>query len=184
MTDAEIIASFWERADSAIPSIAEKYGAYCSSIARNILGSPEDAEECANDTWMRVWNSIPPEKPLCLSAYVGRIARNLAISRLRHDSAQKRGEAALILDELADIVSGDDTPETEFDKNVLLDAIREWLSLQEKRNRQIFVRRYWHSEKVSDIARRFSLSKGHASMLLTRMRRELAVYLRERGYSI
>ena len=184
MTDTDIIASFWSRSENALSLITEKYGAYCTAIARNILGSAQDAEECANDTWMHVWNAIPPERPTCLSAFVGKIVRNLAISRLRHDTAQKRGEAPLILDELSEIVSGEETPETEFDRQALLDAIRDWLSIQEKRERQIFVRRYWHSEKVTDIAERFSLSKGHTSMILTRMRRELAAYLTDRGFEL
>ena len=184
MTDTDIIASFWSRSENAVAMISEKYGAYCTAIARNILASPEDAEECANDTWMHVWNAIPPERPACLSAYVGKIVRNLAVSRLRHNTAQKRGETPLILEELGDLVSGEDTPETEYDRQALLDAIREWLMTNEKRDRQIFVRRYWHSERVADIAARFSISEGNTSMILLRMRRALSAYLKERGFEL
>lgn len=184
MTDAEIISRFWERSEDSIRALSEKYGAYCLSIAHNILSSEEDAEECLDDAYLHVWNSVPPEKPLCLSAYVGRIVRNLAISRLRHNTAKKRGEVPLILDELEDLVSGGETPEDAFDRTALIGEIRSWLSGQSERDRKIFIRRYFYAEKLTDTAKRYALSKGHVSMILTRMRRELSAYLTERGYTL
>ncbi|MBR6425057.1 MAG: RNA polymerase subunit sigma-70, partial [Oscillospiraceae bacterium] len=108
MEDTTIIELYWRRSEAAIPATAEKYSAYCSSIARGILGSPEDTEECLNDTWLGAWNAIPPHRPAFLAAFLGKITRNLAINRRQAARAEKRGGGTLpaVLEELAEIVSG------------------------------------------------------------------------------
>ena len=102
MEDAEIVQMYWDRNELAIPATAENYGKYCRAIAGNILGSREDAEECVNDTYLRAWNSIPPSRPGLLSAYLGKITRNLSLDRWRAQRAQKRwqGQAEAALEEL------------------------------------------------------------------------------------
>ena len=113
MEDAKILLLYWNRDEQAIPATAEKYGSYCTTIARNILGNHEDAEECVNDTYLRAWNSMPPHRPAILSTFLGKIVRNLSLNRYHHNAAQKRGggQAVIVLDELADIVSGKDDVE-------------------------------------------------------------------------
>ena len=91
MNDQEIIALFWARQESAISATADKYGRYCHSIAYNILYNHFDAEECVNDTYLGAWNSIPPQKPNNLSAYLGRITRNFALNRYKRNTVAKRG---------------------------------------------------------------------------------------------
>ena len=91
MDDAKIVQLYWERNERAIPATSEKYGRYCDSIARNILGSREDAEECVNDTYLSAWNSMPPHRPDILSAFLGKLTRNLSIKRYRRNTAGKRG---------------------------------------------------------------------------------------------
>ena len=93
MEDTEIVALYWARDQRAITESEDKYGTYCASIARNILGSPEDAEECVSDTWFRAWNAMPPQRPSLLAPFFGRITRNLAFDRYRSRSAAKRGGA-------------------------------------------------------------------------------------------
>ena len=113
MDDRTIIRLYWNRDEQAIPATAEKYGRYCASIAGNILGSKEDAEECVNDVYLHVWNSIPPHRPEVLSAFLGKITRNLALNLYKHNTADKRGggELPAVLDGLAELVSGDEDTE-------------------------------------------------------------------------
>ena len=107
MDDAAIVRLYWDRNEQAIPATAEKYGSYCTAIARNILGSPEDAEECVNDAYMQAWNAMPPHRPSILSAFLGKIVRNLSLNRYRRNMADKRGggEAPAVLEEIGELVS-------------------------------------------------------------------------------
>ena len=119
MEDREIVNLYWERNSNAIKETASKYGGYCKSIAKNILGNNEDAEECVNDTYLNTWNSIPPNRPNTLSTYLGKITRNLSFDRFRHRHADKRGggEIELVLEELGECVSDTDSVEQEVEKN-------------------------------------------------------------------
>ena len=118
MEDREIVNLYWERNSNAIKETASKYGRYCNAIAKNILGDNQDAEECVNDTYLNAWNSTPHNRPNALSAYLGKITRNLSFDRFRHRHADKRGggEIELVLDELGECVSGADTVEQEVEK--------------------------------------------------------------------
>ena len=131
MEDREIVALYWDRDPNAISETDSKYGGYCKSIAKNILGSNEDAEECVNGTYLNAWSSIPPHRPDILSTYLGKITRNLSFDRYRHKQAEKRGggEIELVLDELAECVSGTDSVEQEFEKNELVRTINSFLTL-------------------------------------------------------
>ena len=91
MEDEKIVQLYWDRDERAIPETAAKYGGYCTSIAQNILGSAEDAEECVNDTYMSAWNSIPPHRPGNLCTFLGKLTRNLSLNRYRYSTARKRG---------------------------------------------------------------------------------------------
>ena len=113
MDDAQIVQLYWDRNEQAIHATSDKYGNYCTSIAKNILGNQEDAEECVNDTYLNAWNAMPPHRPSILSAFLGKITRNLSFNRYKHNTADKRGggEIPAVLEELSDLVSGkDDAP--------------------------------------------------------------------------
>ncbi len=186
MEDSKIIDLYWDRDESAIPATSEKYGAYCSSIARNILKNEEDTEECVNDTYLNAWNSIPPQKPSVLSAFLGRITRNLSFNRYKLLHTQKRGggEVPLVLSELGDCVSGKESVEQELDRKELLAEINVFLAGLSREKRQMFVRRYWYAESVREIAKRFDVSEGSATMTLKRVRMQLKEVLVAKGYVI
>ena len=186
MDDAKIVGLYWARNEQAIPATADKYGGYCTSIARNILGSREDAEECVNDTYLHAWNSMPPHRPENLSTFLGKIVRNLSFNRYKHNTADKRGggELPVVLDELAELVSGRDDVEQAVDQAELVRAIDAFLDTLSPEKRSIFISRYWYTDSVSEIAERHRMSGGAVSMVLKRLRLKLHSYLSERGFEL
>ena len=197
MDDSQIIRLYWDRDEKAIPATADKYGAYCAAIARNIVRDPQDAEECVNDTYLKAWNSsppgliaplssIPPQRPASLTAYLGRITRNLAFNRYRRDSAEKRGggELPAVLDELAECVSGGEDPAEYAEVKDLMESINGFLATLSNKNRSIFVSRYWYARSLSEIALCHGMKEGAVTMALSRMRSRLRRYLEERGHVI
>ena len=186
MDDAKIVQLYWERNERAIPATSEKYRRYCTSIARNILGNREDAEECVNDTYLSAWNSMPPHRPDILSAFLGKLTRNLSIKRYRRNTAGKRGggEFPLVLDEMAELVSGADSVDQEIDRRELIRAINAFLGALPPDKRGIFVRRYWYFDSVSAIASHRGMTENNVSVTLSRLRSKLRGYLRERGFEL
>lgn len=186
MEDSEIVQLYWKRNEQALSATADKYGRYCTSIAKNILGNSEDAEECVNDTYLNAWNSIPPHKPGVLSAFLGKITRNLSFNRYRHNTADKRGggETAVVLDELLDIVSDTESMEQEMEYRELVKAIDSFLAALPSQKRNIFVCRYWYFDSVSRIASRFQMTENNVSVTLNRIRVQLREYLLEGGFDL
>ena len=186
MEDKEIIGLYLDRNEQAIAATSEKYGSYCKSISVNILKNDEDAEECVNDTYMKTWNAIPPQIPVIFSAFLGKIVRNISFNRYRQNTSQKRGgsDMPLILDELGEIVSGKESVEDEIDKKELLRDINGFLNSISEYKRGIFIRRYWYSDKVSDIAQRYGRSENSVSVELNRIRKKLSDHLLKRGYEL
>ena len=184
MRDEDIIGLYWKRDEHAISESQQAYGGYCSALAYRILASSEDAEECVNDTWLRAWNAIPPQQPVHLRQFFGRITRNLAFNRSRESMAEKRnrGELPLVLDELAEIVSDDQSAEDAVLTAELGDAVNRFLWTLSRRDRSIFVRRYYAVESIQEIAKRFAMRPGSVSVVLTRVRQKLRNYLTQEGY--
>lgn len=186
MNDKDIIQLYLNRDQQALSATAKKYGKYCTSIANNILGNREDAEECVNDTWLNTWNSIPPNRPAILSAFLGRITRNLAFNKYKYNHVKKRGngEITVVLDELAECVSGLDDVEQEIDRRELVKAINAFLSTLKPQKRNLFISRYWYSDSISSIARRYEMTESNVSTTLNRLRLKLKKYLLERGFEL
>ena len=186
MDDVKIVQMYFDRDEQAIPATADKYGNYCTSIANNILGNHEDAEECVNDTYLNTWSAIPPHRPKMLSTFLGKIVRNLAFNRYKHNTADKRGggEITAVLDELAGCVSGNEDTEQAYEYKELVGAINDFLSTLPAHKRNIFVCRYWYTDSISDIAARFDMTYSAVSMMLNRLRAKLHNYLIERGYEL
>ncbi len=186
MTDTQIIELYWSRDESAISCTAQKYGGYCKSIARNILRSEEDAEECVNDTYWGAWRAIPPQRPARFPAFLGRIARNLALNRFRQYGAEKRGagQTALALAELEECLpSQDDTAVAAEDRRII-EALNSFLYAQPAQKRAVFIRRYWYLEPIRQIAAACGMSESKAASLLFRMRKELKSHLEKEDIAI
>lgn len=186
MDDSKIIELYNARSEDAIAETSKKYGRYCYSIAYNILHSNEDSEECVNDTYLRAWNVIPPQKPDPLSVFLGRITRNLSLDRWRRKTSEKRGggEIPLALDELAECIPSLDDHEQALEKLALTEIIDRFLGSLPTEKRKIFVRRYWHLSPVKEIAADFGFSVSKVKMILMRTREELRKYLAKEGVNI
>ncbi len=186
MDDREILALLNARDETAIVRASEEYGAYCRSIARNVLGSDQDAEECLNDALMRLWNAVPPAQPENLQAYLAKTTRALAIDRLRASGAARRGggQVHIALDELAECVSGVSDAEGEVMAKALGEAVDRFLRKQTVRDRAIFLRRYFFAESNAEIALRFEMKENSVAAVLSRMRRRLRAELEKEGYTL
>ena len=186
MDDSKIIELFQNRDEESINELSRKYGRICRAVAENILGDFTEADECLNDAYYRVWNSIPPEKPKSLSAYAAAITRNLALMRIRSRRAEKRGggENALSFDELEDLVSGERSVEREHERRELIEEINAFLHKLPEKRRRLFICRYWWCYSVSEIAERFGMTESNVTVTLTRVRKKLKEYLINRGYGI
>ncbi|MDE7229933.1 MAG: sigma-70 family RNA polymerase sigma factor [Oscillospiraceae bacterium] len=186
LTDNEIISLFNARNERALSAVSEKYGVNCSRIAKNILKNDQDAEECVNDTYLKVWESIPPEQPDSLCAYVAKVTRNSAIDRYRSEHSEKRGggEIPLILDELAECVSDNSSVELTAERHELLAAVNEYLETLPEEKRIAFVSRYTLCESVKSIAQRLGITQNNVSVNLGRTRKGLIDYLKRKGFEI
>lgn len=186
MDDKAIIDLYFARDQRAIQATAQAYGAYCASIAQRILDDRGAAEECVNDAWLKSWQSIPPQRPRSLKSFAGRIVRNLALSALRAETAQKRGggQVRLALEELGEAVSGSGTLEGALDRQAFRAALDGFLAGLPERNRNLFLRRYWYLDSVEALAKRFSMSKTQVTTTLHRLRERLRVHLQQEGFEL
>lgn len=182
MKDCEIVALFFERSEQAIAELILKYETAIQKVASNILGNSQDVEECVNDTYLQVWNTIPPQKPESLGAYSCRVAKNVSLNRYHANTAQKRNsfyDAAL--DELEGTVSALASVESEYDAKELSEYINRFLKTLSYDDRYLFLRRYWYADPVSEIAERMRLKPHAVSVRLFRIRKKLQNYLKKEG---
>ena len=186
MEDLKIIELFFERKECAVAETERKYGRYLSKIAYNILFDTEDSEECVNDTYMKTWNIIPPQKPKVLSTFLGKITRHLAIDVFRKKHAEKRvnSEFVLSLSELDECIPDNLSAETAFEEKELSESINCFLSSLSKENRDIFVCRYFYSDSIKDIASFFGTSESKIKSSLFRSRKALKEHLEKEGFSL
>ena len=186
MEDFEIVELYWDRNEDAILQSELKYGRYCKKIANNILFSNEDSEECVNDTWIRAWSSIPPNRPDNLGAYLGKITRNLAINMYDKMNAQKRGknQTRLCLDELSEVLGHESDVQQYLDHSALTESINRFLRTIDSEARKIFVKRYWYMASVNEIAWDYRITPGKVKMSLLRTRNSLGEYLKKEGFEV
>ena len=186
MDDRDIIALYFMRLESAIAETQNKYGKYCFSISNNILRNRYDAEESVNDTYLQVWNSIPPTSPNSLSSYLAKIVRNISLNRIKAQNAKKRGSGEYILayEELDGIITSSQFVEDMVDEIVLRDLINKWLEALSSEQRMVFVGRYWYFDSISAISSQMGLSISKTKMLLLRLRHKLKEYLESEGYHL
>lgn len=182
MEDGHIIQLFFDREEVALEQTRAKYGAYCAAVIGNILEDRQDAEEILSDTWLRAWESIPPQRPVSLKLYLARIARNLAFDRFRSRKREKRGGNAVILalEELRDCAAPGN-PGDHLDAGELKAAVNAFLRSLPRRDRAVFLRRYFHMETAPEIAGRYGLREDNVRAILSRTRKKLRAYLIKEG---
>ena len=185
MEDERIIQLFFDRSEMAIKELHHKYGKICHKLSVNILQNMQDAEECVNDAYLGVWNTVPPTHPNPLLAYVCRIVRNLSVKRYRSNRAKKRDSIYdVALGELEGCLASAGSVEEEMDARELKELLYAFLDSLSKENRVIFVRRYWFLDSYEQISVRVGISVKNVSVRLVRIRKMLREYLEERGVTV
>ncbi len=183
MTDREIVDLYWSRSESAIEETERKYGGLCRTVAGRILGGVDDADEAANGTYLRLWNSIPPKKPESLKAYAATVCRHLALDMAEKRSAQRRGGSLAALEAELDecVPDGGADPS---DALALREALNGFLAALPERTRIIFLRRYWYACTVAEIAGSLRMSEGAVATALYRARKDLKKHLEKEGFTL
>lgn len=187
MNDEKIIELFFCRSEKAIEQTDKKYGRYCYSIAYNILNNRPDSEETVNDTYIRLWNTIPPEKPSVFSAFIAKITRHLSLDRYRKETAEKRGggELPIILGELSDCISDSRSDvEKSFETKQLSELLNLFLKKLPKTERKVFVSRYWYGDSIKEISKQFGFSESKIKSMLFRTRNKLKEILIGEGFFV
>lgn len=178
MEDMQIVQLYWERQEAAITESDHKYGAMLLGIAHGVLRSREDGEECVNDTYCRAWDSMPPQKPRSLAAYLGRITRNLSLNRLKKERAQKRGAGGVLI-ELSDCIPGGQSVEAAVDARLLAEVLAQWLGALPQEDRVLFLRRYWFCETLDALAAEGGTTPNKLAGRLFRLRQKLKTALEQ-----
>ena len=184
MEDYQIVDLYWARSETAIAETEQKYGRMLTRISVSLLPTAEDAEECVSDTYLAAWNSMPEERPVYLGAFLSKIVRRLSIDRFRTLRAQKRGGAQMLIDELTDCVPSEYDVQADYDNRRLAEALNAFLRSLDEEKRYVFVRRYYYSDSVADIARQLRVSEGKIKTVLFRLRNALRVFLEQEGIAL
>lgn len=185
MEDEAIIELYFARNEKAILETDRKYRRYCTTIANNILANNEDTDECINDTYLNTWNSLPPQRPSVLKAFLGKITRNLALNIYKRNHAQKRYDGVeVVIDELEECIPDNFSVEELTESGELSNIINAYLGEIQEEKRKILVERYWYITPVKDIAKKYNISESKVKMTLSRSREELKKYLEKRGVFI
>lgn len=184
MEDCQIVELYWQKNTDAISETSSKYGAYCFTIAENILHSAEDSEECVNDTWLHAWNTMPPQRPNVLRLFLAKITRNLSFNRFHARNVEKRGggEIILVLDELSECIADKADVEVAYETAELERYICRFVRALPERDRNVFVRRYFFTEPISAIAERYGLTVNNITVILSRTRKKLKLALMKEGF--
>lgn len=170
MEDYQIVELYWQRSENAINETDRKYGRVLKRTSYSLLSSNEDAEECVNDTYLAAWNRMPDERPTYLGAFLTKIIRNISVSRYRSKHREKRGGVGNLTEELLECIPDKSSIETDFDNDRLKDALNNFMISQSEEKRAIFIRRYFWSEDISDIALAIGISESKVKTTLFRMR--------------
>jgi RNA polymerase sigma-70 factor (ECF subfamily) len=178
MEDHQILDLFFERSQEAIEQCSSRFGRYCYTIAKRILQNDSDAQECVNDTWLRAWNAIPPTRPERLAAYLGKIARNIALDRYEAAHTRKRGGGVVhvALDELNELASPVNPTQGE-----ITSVINSFLRDESTERADIFVKRDWYLRSVEELAAEYGYSYTKVTSILFRMRTKLKERLEKEG---
>ena len=182
MEDSRIVDLYWLRDESAITETDTKYGVFCQTLAMNVLSVREDAEECVNDTYHKAWISMPPQRPSKLKAWLGRVVRNTALDLWRKNHAQRRYSGMdVMLSELEDCLPSSMDVEQEIEAKELGEFISLWLRNLPEEDRALFIRRYWHGEALTDLAKRMNIPASQLTKRMYKLRLSLKASLEKGG---
>lgn len=183
MDDKQIVELYWNRIETAIEETSRKYSHFCFYIANGILQNKEDSDECVNDTYLQVWNAVPPQRPQSLKAFLGKITRNLALHKWEKRQAKKRGkdEVTCALEELQECIPSAMDVENVTEQIVLVDTLNHFLSSLDKENRNIFMQRYFCFSTIKEIAIRYQMGESKVKMSLFRSRGKLKNMMEKEG---
>lgn len=186
MDDEKILDLYFARDEQAVVETDRKYGSYCFTLANSILSNTQDAEETVSDTYWKAWNAIPPKRPGIFKMFLAKITRNLAFTKWRGRSAEKRGggELTLVLEELEGCIAAPGEVEDELNAKELAKAIRAFLNTLPAREQDIFLRRYFFVEESAVIAKRYGMKPATVLRTLSRTREKLRNYLMQEGYAV
>ena len=184
LEDYKIVDLYWERSENAIRQTEIKYGRMLVGISSALVPTVQDAEECVNDTYVAAWDSMPDERPIYLGAFLSKIVRRISIDKYRRAHTQKRGGIEAFIDELSECIPSETDLQTEYDNRRLAELLNVFLRSLDEEKRTIFVRRYYFSDSVSDIARMLGMSEGKIKTSLYRTRKELRNFLEREGIAI
>ena len=184
MEDFQIIALYFARNELALKETDHKYGRLCFSVARNILCSVEDSEECVNDTYLSTWNAIPPKNPTNFMAFLCKTTRNLSLKRLNYNMAQKRTVELLVSFEEMEAVLSDDQIQEHISDQDIGAAISQFLKTESEDNRNVFIRKYWFCDSIKTISEKYGFSEGKVKSMLHRTRNRLKDYLKKKGVAL
>ncbi|MBE5918798.1 MAG: sigma-70 family RNA polymerase sigma factor [Pseudobutyrivibrio ruminis] len=184
MRDEEIIELYFNRNEQAIEETDIKYGNYLASIAGNILKCPEDVEETLDDTYMKAWKRIPPTRPQIFRIFLGKITRNIAFNKYENMTAKKRGGGAIaeVIDELEECIPDSSDVEGTILGSELSSIIRDFVNTLPQKEAYIFSCRYFYTEDISSIAKKFNMTSNNVSVTLSRLRGKLQKRLVREGY--
>ena len=184
MDDSQIIALYFDRAQTAVDETANKYGRYCRAIAGNILPDGRDIEEAVNDAYLAAWGSIPPNRPENLGTYLAKLTRRAALKVWRAKDAKKRGggQMDIALEELAEVLPGGNDPAEALETAALTEALNHFLAALPDTERRVFMRRYWYMDSIGLISKRFGFSQSKVKSMLARTRGKLRTHLKKEGY--
>lgn len=175
LEDAQIITLYFDRNEKALKETADKYGKYCYKIAYNVLNDEDDSKESVNDTYLNAWNSMPPHRPSVLSAFLGKITRRIAISRLRKKNAEKRGGGQFVsaLEELSECIPNESNVENDVEKELIIESVNLFVRSLPQKEQKVFLCRYWYMDSISSIAKQFGFSESKVKSMLMRTRTKL-----------
>ena len=182
MKDEQIIELLWKRDESGLRAAEEKYAAFCHTVTSNILSMREDREECFNDTLLALWNSIPPDRPENLPAYISATARNQAVNRSRATNAWKRGgQVQIVNEECLSLIADDKTIAEDYESALAARVINDFIEGLGATERKVFVLRYWFDASILQIVKQTGFSESKVKSMLARQRRRLAAKLEKEG---
>ena len=184
MEDYKIVDLYWARSEDAIRQTEIKYGRMLASVSAALVPSVQDAEECVSDTYVAAWNSMPDQRPIYLGAFLSKIVRRISIDKYRREHSQKRGGMENFIDELSECIPSETDLQTEYDNRRLSELLNFFLLSLDEQKRIIFVRRYFFSDSIFDIAKMLRISEGKTKTVLHRTRNELRNFLEREGVTI